>query len=279
VDSVANVEPERGLLGIAVDPSWPQRPFVYVYYTALGGTIRVSRYTVNGNLSDGSSGVLAINPASRYDVLRDISDLLEFHNAGAMRFGADGDLYIAIGDDGDDCAAQDSTGLKGVLLRIDVRHLPTQAGGPPNRADLAPADNPFAWSSNTNMRLVWAMGLRNPFRFHIDPANGAIFVGDVGFETYEEVDRLTGSNLNLGWPWFEGPGTYATDCNGTPAPSSGLTAPIYYYDRPGVAASVIDAGPYRGSGCQHGSGRRRLRLGVGRWPPPLQGLISRRRFR
>jgi uncharacterized repeat protein (TIGR02543 family) len=250
VDSVAGVDPERGLLGIAVDPGWPARPFVYVYYTALGGSIRLSRYEAQGDLTNGSSGVLGINPMSRYDVLRDIPDSTEFHNAGGVRFGPDGMLYVSLGDDGDACAAQDSSSMKGVILRLDVSHLPATATGPPDRMTLAAAGNPFVASSDANSRLVWARGLRNPFRIHIDPANGGVFVSDVGLSTYEEIDRLDGSGLNFGWPFFEGPGSFVLDCGGT-GPGPGLTAPIYSYDRTKFlgAASVIGADVYHASGC------------------------------
>jgi uncharacterized repeat protein (TIGR02543 family) len=250
VDSVTSVEGERGLLGIAVDPQWPQRPFVYVYYTALGGTIRLSRFEVGGNLIDGSSGILWIDPASRYDVLRGIPDMYEYHNAGTLRFGTDGMLYVSIGDDGQACTAQDSTALRGVLLRIDVSHLPTGNGGPPSRASLVPPDNPWASSPNVDKRMVWAMGFRNPFRFHIDPVNGAAFVADVGFETYEEVDQVTrGSGVqNYGWPYFEGPMVFNAYCPTLPPP--GLAQPIHSYLRTGWTAAVIGAGVYRGHGCQ-----------------------------
>src|SRR5262249_17795226 len=139
VDSVAGADPERGLLGLAGDPNWPLRPFVYVYYNALGGSLRVSRYPLPGDPTDGRSrggGVLGIDPASRLDVLRDIPDSTEFHNAGGLRFGPDGMLYLALGDDGDACAAQDSSSMKGVIVRLDVSHLPAGATGPPDRFTL-----------------------------------------------------------------------------------------------------------------------------------------------
>src|SRR5262249_58445081 len=139
-----------GLVGLAVEPNWPLRPFVYVYYNALGGSVRLSRYAVQGDLTDGSSGVLGIDPASRLDVLRDIPDSTEFHNAGGLRFGPDGMLYLALGDDGDACAAQDSSSMKGVIVRLDVSHLPAGATGPPDRFTLAAAGNPYAISNNAN---------------------------------------------------------------------------------------------------------------------------------
>ena len=248
VDSVMSEFGEQGLLGLAVDPGWPARPYVYVSYTAVGSTIRLSRYVASGAVDDGLSDSLIIDPASRRDVLRDIEDLLEFHNGGGVHFGPDGMLYFTIGDDGDDCAAQDSTRWKGVMLRLDVRQLPPGAGPPPDRELLVPADNPFATDAQVDRRLIFADGLRNPFSFDIDQATGSIFVADVGLQEFEEIDLLGTSSENFGWPMFEGPAPHTPEClSEFPHPAD--TPPIYFYDRPGHAAAVISAGVYRGAGC------------------------------
>ena len=248
VDSVSSEGGERGLLGIATDPGWPDRPFVYVSYTALGQTIRLSRFEATGRLGDGTSDSLHIDPASRYDVLRDIQDLLEYHNAGGLQFGPDGMLYFTIGDDGDDCAAQDSISLKGVMLRLDVHSLPPGAGGPPDRELLVPADNPFAGSSVTDRRLIYAEGLRNPFSFDVDPVTGSVFIADVGYQTYEEIDLLSGQGRNFGWPLFEGPGQHIPECL-EDFPHGVSTPPVYAYDRQNIAAAVISAGVYHRGSC------------------------------
>jgi hypothetical protein len=112
---------------------------------------------------------------------------------------------------------------------------------------LAPVDNPFATSPIIDRRLVWTMGFRNPFRFHIDPTNGIAYVADVGLTTYEEIDRVATPAKDFGWPYYEGPMVYAT-CGGIPA-SPGLEPPIYSYFRGGNTAAVIGAGVYRGSAC------------------------------
>src|SRR4029077_12540145 len=95
----------------------------------------------------------------RCAVRRAFPHLEPLHNGGTLRFGPDGMLYVSIGDDANACAAQDTSSLKGVLLRMDVSHLPAGGGGPPDRALLVPPDNPYATSSNVDRRLVWAMGL------------------------------------------------------------------------------------------------------------------------
>lgn len=248
VDSVQSAFGEQGLLGIAVDPGWPARPYVYVSYTALGETIRLSRFAATGDLDNGLSDSLVIDPASRRDVLRDIEDLLEFHNGGGLHFGPDGMLYFTIGDDGDDCAAQDSTRWKGVMLRLDVRLIPPGGGPPPGRELLVPPDNPFDTDALPDRRLIYAEGLRNPFSFDIDPPTGSVFVADVGNQEFEEINILGASGQNYGWPLFEGPAPHTPECV-TQFPHSVETPPIYYYERPGLAAAVISAGVYRGGPC------------------------------
>lgn len=248
VDSVRTDFFEQGLLGVAVDPGWPQRPYVYVYYDALDSTVRIARFRASGNLDQATSPVLALDPASRYDVLRDIPDVNESHNGGTLRFGPDGMLYTALADDWDRCASQDTTTLRGVVLRLDVRGLPDGPGGPANKALLAPPDNPWSTNGNPNARLVWATGFRNPFRFHIDPQDGAIFVTDVGNGSYEEVDRVDAPGLDFGWPFYEGNLALTPTCS--PAPGVVLTPPIHVDDRRfSTLAATISAGVYRGALC------------------------------
>jgi glucose/arabinose dehydrogenase len=187
VDSVETLGQEEGLLSVAVDPRWPAKPFVYVHSTALDSTLRISRLTATGDLSDGTSGNLAIVPGSRRDLIRDIANRSEYHNGGCLRFGPDSMLYVSLGEDANACAASDTTLLNGVVLRLDVRNLP-DTPGPPNKALLVPADNPWAGSANLNQRLVYARGLRNPFRFWIDAPTGRLFIGDTGVQSYDEVD-------------------------------------------------------------------------------------------
>src|SRR5439155_15209277 len=112
---------ERGLLGIAVDPGWPSKPYVYVhydYYSYPDSDVRISRFTCAGDLLYTGDGALTIDPASRDDGLTGNRDRYPNHNGGTLRFGPDGMLYASFGDDLDACAAQDSTNLDGKILRL-----------------------------------------------------------------------------------------------------------------------------------------------------------------
>jgi glucose/arabinose dehydrogenase len=240
IDGIQWVEGERGLLSVAVDPRWPAKPFVYVHYTATGGTMHVARFRVSGDLANTGSGSLTLQTASRLLLVADIPDSLTNHNGGSVRFGPDSMLYVSLGDDQQACRSQDTTSLLGKVLRLDVRALPDTGSGPVPRALVTPADNPNAASPDSNFRLVYAMGLRNPFRLHVDPADGALFVADVGQSRWEEINRVTGFT-NLGWPWREGPEAY-TSCGG-PAPP-GLVPPILALPY-GEWTAVIGMGVYR----------------------------------
>lgn len=220
---------ERGLLGIAVDPDFSTRPYVYVYYTAATSPnyAQVARYTFSNNTIDPNSKLILIN---------DIPDSASNHNGGTLRFGLDKTLYISVGDDASSCDAQNRTLLKGNILRIKV----DASINPADRATLAPANNPFVSAPNNNEKIVWAYGLRNPFRFNVHPDTGALFIGDVGAGTREEVDISIGGE-NFGWPYYEGTGaTGTTNCGG-----SNGTMPIYDYTR-GASASVIGGVVYKG---------------------------------
>jgi glucose/arabinose dehydrogenase len=203
---------------------------------ASGAFIRVSRYTAAGDLSFTTDGHLTVNPATRYDLLNRLPDDYSNHNGGTVRFGPDGMLYVSLGDDMNHCAAQDSSVLVGKILRLDVSRLPAGAGGPPPFAILAPPGNPWAAAPDSNARLVWAQGFRNPFRFSLDPATGALLVGDVGESTWEEIDRAAGGGRNFGWPLREGPAAYNLAC---PNPLVTGDAPIYSLDRSGFTAAII----------------------------------------
>jgi glucose/arabinose dehydrogenase len=244
VDSVRIDYTERGLLGIAVDARWPTRPYIYVDYTTTRAPqVWVSRYTVTGDLSFTGDGQLAVDPASRYDVLTDMIDNNGPHNGGTLRFGPDGMLYVSIGDDFTECQAQDLTLLGGKILRLDVGYLPDGPGGPPPKSLITPPFNPFPPGANGNGGLIWAYGFRNPFRFHIDMRTGILYVVDVGASTFEEVDRIDESGLNFGWPFFEGT-LYWETCPG--ASSVGLVGPMYMWDRSAFpVAACISGGVYR----------------------------------
>ena len=254
---------ERGLLGVAVDPRYPASPYLYVYYDlASPQSIRISRYTLAGDLDGTLGGDLTADPATRFDVVDGIPDAASNHNGGTLRFGLDGLLYASLGDDASSCSAQ-TPGLRGVILRLETRSLPPGAGRA-FRSQLVPPDNPFVTSSDTAARLVAAFGLRNPFRIQLDPSTGTFAIGDVGQNLREELDLLSppvataqgggaasalGAPLgtNFGWPYFEG--TLADPNPNLCGPQPpGLVPPVFDYDRTSQAnAAIIAAGIYRSS--------------------------------
>jgi glucose/arabinose dehydrogenase len=237
---------EQGVLGLAADPAWPQRPYVYAWYPAVGTSfIRLSRFELAGDLTNASSTNLALVAGSEHQVLADVPDNVLVHNGGELEFGPDGMLYAALGDDFDFCNSQDRTQLKGKILRLDVSSLPAGAGGPAAKSALAPGDNPYDASPNANERLIVAYGLRNPVSFSIDPVAGDLFIADVGHFAREELDhwpRNLGSapaGLNYGWPWREGVSA-GPGCSGT-APG-GLTGPLDDYDHASGGISIMAGG-------------------------------------
>lgn len=241
---------ERGLLGIAVDPRWPAQPYFYVHSTSTTGRIRISRFRAAGDLTGTSGAGLTADPASRFELLDDIPDAQFNHNGGTVRFGPDSLLYVSLGEDATPCAAQDTVSLRGVILRLEVRGLPDGPGAA-TRSQLVAAGNPLSAHPDSNARLVAASGLRNPFRFQVDPVRRWLIIGDVGQTAFEEIDvlRLPGGSgtaggalgSDFGWPWFEGPAAFST-CSGTGA---GRIGPSYAYDRTGSnSASVISGGAY-----------------------------------
>jgi glucose/arabinose dehydrogenase len=178
---------ERGLLGIAFDPNFATNHYVYVYYTVPGTTAhnRVSRFTANGDTAVAGSEV-------------DIFDLdplstAQNHNGGSIHFGTDGKLYVSAGENGNPANAQSLNTVLGKILRI-------------NPDGTIPTDNPFYSATTGNNRAIWALGLRNPFTFAVQPGTGRIFIDDVGSSpprAREEIDDgIAGSNY--GWPNSEG---------------------------------------------------------------------------
>ncbi len=174
---------ERGLLGIAFDPNFETNGFVYLYYTATTPTThnRVSRFTANGDVAAAGSEV---------DLL-DLENLTNtIHNAGAIHFGPDGKLYVAVGDNGISANSQTLDNRLGKMLRI-------------NPDGSIPTDNPFYDVATGANRAIWALGLRNPFTFDFQPGTGRMFINDVGLSTWEEIDEGFAGG-NYGWPYSEG---------------------------------------------------------------------------
>jgi glucose/arabinose dehydrogenase len=198
---------ERGLLGVTFHPSFASNQFVYVYYTATSPAIhnRVSRFTANGNVAVAGSEVQILN-------LENLSSATN-HNGGAIHFGPDGMLYVAVGENANRDFAQSFSTRLGKMLRV------TATGG-------IPSDNPFLSSTTGVNQAIWARGLRNPFTFSFQPGTGRMFINDVGEVNWEEInDGIRGSNY--GWPMSEG-FTNVT---------SGIRAPLLAYGH-GTGAST-----------------------------------------
>ena len=242
IHTIPNVEavnaPERGFLGVAVDPEWPARPFVYVAFTHTAGASHVVRLRAVGALTDPASADLSL--AEPFAILTDIPDTHPNHNSGTLRFDRNGYLLVSTGDDIEGCNAQNLDDLRGKILRLRVGALPIAGSGPPPKAWLTPPDNPFLGPS-ANARLVFAWGLRNPFRFTVDAKTGELVVGDVGQGAYEEIDVVPPrGGQNFGWPQWEGkqPVTFFGDCGSGRA----FTNPVFVVAHPpGLIA--ITGGP------------------------------------
>jgi uncharacterized protein (TIGR03437 family) len=224
------VDAERGLLGLAFPPGFAQKQRFYVDYTDLNGDTIVAQYRVSSNPD--------VADAASETVLLKIAQPFANHNGGQVRFGPDGYLYIAMGDGG---SAGDPLGngqnrgaLLGKLLRVDVESDPGRVRIPP--------DNPFVNVAGTRPE-IWAFGLRNPWRFSFDRAAGDLWIGDVGQDSYEEVDFQPASSHggeDYGWNLMEATHCYVNNCN-----KNGLTLPVAEYPHT-EGCSVTGGFMYRG---------------------------------
>lgn len=176
---------ERGLLGLTFDPEFASNGFVYVYYTATTPAVhnRISRFTASGDVAVAGSERILLE----LDNLASATN----HNGGALHFGADGKLYVAVGENSDGDNAQSTANLLGKMLRL-------------NADGTIPTDNPFFATTSGNRRAIWALGLRNPFTFDVQPGTGTIFINDVGHSVWEEINQGV-AGANYGWPTTEGP--------------------------------------------------------------------------
>lgn len=180
---------ERGLIGVTVDPHYPASPHIYICYVAREPFPhhRVSRFTLRGNVAEPGSEVVLL----RGDDQRKLGGHVPAgHQGGALHFGTDGTLYIAIGEQTAGKPSQDLDTFQGKILRI-------------NPDGSIPGDNPFADRARGKYRAIWAIGLRNPYTFAISRATGVMCINDVG-NNHEEVDRGVPGG-NYGWPIGDGP--------------------------------------------------------------------------
>ena len=216
--TIANVttDQERGLQGIAVDPQWPARPYLYAYYTTTSpARVQLSMFTMTGDLANPASTNLVLG--TEHEILPGIPDTTSYHQGGTIAFGPDGKLYVFVGDDDQGCPAQSHGSPLGKVLRLEVSALPPAGGSLPPTSAITPLGNPYSGPAPRGP-LVWASGLRNPFRAEIDPVSGYLVIADVGDVTWEEVDLCAAGGANFGWPAFEGQAAHPNSCG--PAPQN-----------------------------------------------------------
>lgn len=223
---------ERGLLGLAFHPQYATNGFFYVLYTRPpDGTIVIAQYNVdpqNPNIALATSALQIL----------EIPHPSESHNGGTMRFGPDGYLYIGIGDGYSDLTNAQNINLNlGKMLRLDVNNA-TQA-----QPYAIPPGNPFVGIDGNDE--IWAVGLRNPWKFSFDSLTNDLWIADVGSNSYEEINHVpsTLAGVNYGWICYEA-NNQLFDCD---SPTASLTFPFTYYAHSDNLCSIIGGFVYRGT--------------------------------
>jgi len=212
---------ERGLLGVAFDPDFSNNKYVYVYHTLKGTSMReprnrVLRFTARDDRAVAGSKklILKLNNLGATN-----------HNGGAIHFGKDGKLYVAVGENAVPSNAQTLSNLHGKMLRI-------------NKDGTIPESNPFYGTASGKNRAIWALGLRNPFSFAVQPGTGRIFINDVGAATWEEINNGI-SGANYGWPTCEG-----NACTGPEPPNYVSPSFAYQHGRTDDTGCAIAGGAF-----------------------------------
>lgn len=222
---------ERGLLSVAFPPGYAAKRYFYVNYTDIAGDTVVARYRVSANPD-------IADPGSE-EILLTVDQPFANHNGGQLAFGPDGYLYIGMGDGGSGGDpfenGQKPGTLLGKILRIDVESGRSPYG--------IPYDNPYL--TNPNYRPeIWAIGLRNPWRFSFDRKTGDLYLADVGQDLYEEVHfqpAVSRGGENYGWNIMEGAHCFSSD----PCDKTGLVMPVAEYDH-SKGCSITGGMVYRG---------------------------------
>ncbi|MCO5188843.1 MAG: PQQ-dependent sugar dehydrogenase [Anaerolineae bacterium] len=257
---------EEGLLGLAFDPDFEESGYFYVAYSEKrtnptdGGDLILARFKVrfdNPQSGDPNSEVRLLAIPKTYVENQGDSRV---HNAGDLHFGPDGYLYMSVGDGGPDPGqvfarpadiannGQRRDVLLGKVLRLDVRDLDPNGVAPDcNGLEgevpyTIPSDNPMIDGPGGMCDEIWSRGWRNPWRFSFDRVTGDMYVGDVGEERYEEINRETPGNpgLNYGWACYEGPVLLNQNCQ------SSYVFPNYMYNHDDGSCSIIGGYVYRG---------------------------------
>lgn len=223
---------EMGLLGIAFHPQYNSNGYFYVNYIGAGDSTHISRFSVTAdpNLAD---------PLSEFKLMTIYQPFVN-HKGGDLNFGPDGYLYIGLGDGGSagdpGNRSQNPLDYHGKMLRIDVDH-----GNP----YAIPPSNPF-YNSLSTLNEIWALGLRNPWRFSFDRLMGDLWIGDVGQDSIEEVDYQPAGDPggeNYGWRCYEGNLPFNTSgC----LPVQDFTFPVYTYPHD-PECSITGGYVYRGN--------------------------------
>lgn len=234
-----NTAGEGGLLSMAFHPDYENNRRFFVNYTNLDGDTTIARY-------EASVGDPNVVDEASARVLLVIDQPFSNHNGGQIAFGADGYLYVGMGDGGGGGdpleTAQDDSSLLGKMLRLDV-----DVDVPPYHA--VPVTNPGYVDGSSSLELIWAKGLRNPWRFSFDRATGDALIADVGQSALEEVDFQSGASTggeNYGWDIFEGSQCFEPDPAPTcPVPPTGFTMPIHEYSH-ASGCSITGGFVYRG---------------------------------
>jgi uncharacterized repeat protein (TIGR03806 family) len=208
---------ERGLIGVTLDPDFPKNGYVYVCYVSPAPYPHhvVSRFTAKGDVAAPDSEVVLLEGDDQTKLGGAVP---AGHQGGAIHFGKDGKLYVAIGEQTAGAPAQRLDTFQGKLLRI-------------NPDGSIPEDNPFYDKTKGKYRAIWALGLRNPFAFAVQPGTGRILIDDVGDARWEEINEGA-AGANYGWPESEGP---------TADPR--FRTPLYAYDH-GVGRCIAGGAFY-----------------------------------
>ena len=230
---------ERGLLSVAFHPQYATNGFFYVYFTGSGGELRIERYSVSASAN--------VANAASAKVILTVPHARSNHNGGLAMFGPDGMLYLGLGDGGGggdpDLNGQNQNTLLGALLRIDVN-----TGDPYG----IPSGNPFTGRTDARQE-IWALGLRNPWRFSFDRTAGLLYIADVGQNIWEEINVVPSNRagVNYGWNIMEASTCYnASSCN-----RSGLELPAHEYSHSDGSCSVTGGFAYRGTALPEIAGR------------------------